>query len=108
MNRPEAGAVVALLARTYPSVIVYAIAEDWAAELDSIDFARGMAAARMLVRAEPTFISGHQTRITLAALLSFVAATQQSHSPSHPPDMIRVTEEPRLGEGPGDERPSGS
>ena len=112
MNRAEAGAVVAFLARTYPSVVVYAIAEDWPAELASIDFARGMAAARMLVRAEPTFISGWQTRITLASLLAFVAATRgpahQTHSTSHHSDMLRVTEGPRLGEGSDDERPSGS
>lgn len=104
MNRAEAGAVVAYLARTYPSVIVDAIAEDWPVELDSIDFARGMTAARMLACANVP----QRTRVTLAALLYFIAATHPTHSTSHPVGMLRVTESPRLGEGPGDERPSSS
>ena len=100
VNRAEAGAVIALLARSHPTVVVYAIAEDWPAELDSIDFARGMAAARALARSEPPFLEGYEPRITLAALLGFVAATDPTHSPSHPVGMLRVTESPRLGEGP--------
>lgn len=108
VNRAEAGAVIMMLAYTYPAVVVTAVDEDWAAELASIDFARGMTAARMMVRAEPTFVAGWRTRITLAALLRFVAATDPTHSTSHPVGMLRVTERPLDGEGPDDERPSGS
>lgn len=114
MNRPEAGAVIALLARAYPSVIVTAIADDWATGLEDVPFVMGMTAARMLVRAQPTFVNGHRTVITLPVLLGFVDYLRQpvasigTYSPSPPPGMIRVLEDPRPGKEPDDEPASGA
>lgn len=110
MNRAEAGAVIALLARAYPGVVVSAIADDWATGLEEVDFIMGMTAARMLVRAQQMFVDGYRTALTLPMLLGFVDYLRQpvasigTYAPPHPAGMIRVTP----GEGPDDEPASGA
>ncbi|MFA9269220.1 MAG: hypothetical protein ACEQSX_00460 [Baekduiaceae bacterium] len=113
MNRAEVGAVVAYLARTYPAVVVPAIDEDWGSALEDVPVAVGMAAARVLASGA-VFVGMEQGRITLPLIRDVVAYLLSpaepigTYSPSPPPGMIRVLENPRPGKEQDDEPAPGA